>query len=246
MPVGRKAKALIQKALEYLVGLKKTEVIKVGDSNYSTEQLHYIKPVFDPKPYAQAIGIQTLTGLVDYVKNNVDKIADPMVIHVVSPTKVTVYSELRADMCRDNYILCEAWTPKITYGDFLDVERFNIMIQSCFLQNEHSAAILKVVGNIKEDNVQNTSDDGVSQKVTAKAGVSTVTEIQVPNPVILCPFRTFAEVDQPESKFVFRMRTGPSAAIFEADGGIWRLYAMQNVKAYLSEKLEGCNVKIIS
>jgi hypothetical protein len=237
---------LIQKALQYLVGLKDAKVIQVGDSNYSTEQLHYIKPVFDPKPNAQAISIKTLTGLVDYIKNSVDKIADSMVVHVTSPTKVQVYSELRADMNRDNYIVCEAWTPQITYGNFVDVESFNIMIQSCFLQNEHSAAILQVVGNIKEDNVQNTSDDGISQKVTAKSGVSTVTEIKVPNPVILCPFRTFAEVEQPESKFVFRMQSGPKAAIFEADGGIWRLYAMQNVKQYLAEKLEGCNVKIIS
>lgn len=237
---------MIEKALQYLVSLKKTEVIKVGDSNYSTEPLNYIKPVFDPKPNAQAINIKTLTGLVDYIKNNVDKITDPMVVHVVSPTKVLAYSELRADMNRDNYISCEASTPQITYERFMDIESFNIMLQACFLQNEHSAAVLKVVGNIKEDNVQNTSDDGVSQKVVAKAGIATVAEIVVPNPVILCPFRTFAEVDQPESKFVFRMKTGPSAAIFEADGGIWKIYAMQNVKAYLAEKLEGCNVKIIS
>jgi hypothetical protein len=124
------------------------------------------------------------------------------------------------------------------------------MIQSCFLPNEASAAVLKVVGNIVEENVQSTSDNGVSQKVTAKAGIAMVTEIDVPNPVVLCPFRTFAEVDQPESKFVFRMRggdgNGVKAAIFEADGGIWRIYAMQNVKKYLQEKLDGCNVKIIS
>ncbi|MEN6312753.1 MAG: hypothetical protein ABFD25_00740 [Clostridiaceae bacterium] len=237
---------MIEKALKYLVGLKEVKVIEVGDSKYSTEPLNYIKPVFDPKPNAQAVSIKTLTGLVDYIKGNVDKIADAIVVHVVSPTRVLAYSELRKDMNRDNYISCEASTPQIMYEQFMDIERFNIMLQACFLQNEHSAAVLKVVGNIKEDNVQNTSDDGVSQKVTAKAGVSTVTEIVVPNPVILCPFRTFAEVDQPESKFVFRMRSGPAAAIFEADGGVWKIYAMQNVKRYLSEKLEGCNVKIIS
>jgi hypothetical protein len=237
---------LIQKALQYLVGLKEVKVIQVGDSNYSTEPLNYIKPVFDPKPNAQAISIKTLTGLVDYVKNNVDKIDDVLVVHIVSPTKVQVYSELRADMNRDKYIECEAWTPQITYGSFVDIESFNIMLQACFLQNEYSAAVLQVVGNIKEDNVQNTSDDGISQKVTAKSGISTVTEVALPNPVILCPFRTFAEVDQPESKFVFRMQNGPKAAIFEADGGVWRIYAMQNVKTYLAEKLDGFNVKIIS
>lgn len=239
---------MIQKALQYLVGLKEAKVIQIDGKNYSTEELHYISPEFDtdPRPLVSAVSISTLTGLVDYITGNVDMLNGSLIVHVVSPTEVKVYSELRDDAKRHNYISCTGWTPKITYGQFIDVESFNIMLQACFLQNEHSAALLQVIGNIKEDNVQNTSDDGISQKVTAKQGISTVTEVVVPNPVILCPFRTFAEVDQPESKFVFRMQNGPKAAIFEADGGVWRIYAMQNVKAYLAEKLEGCNVKIIS
>lgn len=200
----------------------------------------------DPTPCAQAIKIKTLTGLVDYIQGNVDNYKDPLIVHIVSPTEVKVYSELRDDKMRHHFILCEAWTPIIAYGRFMDIESFNIMIQSCFLPNSDSEAVLKVVGNIKEENVQNTSDDGISQKVTAKSGIATVSEVVVPNPVILCPFRTFAEVDQPESKFIFRMQTGPAAAIFEADGGIWRIYAMQNVKTYLVEHLVNCNVKIIS
>ena len=199
---------------------------------------------------ARAIEISTLTGLVDYIKSEVDNLPKPLVVHVNSPKNVSVYSELRKDAVRNRYIECKAWTPEIRYGEFMEVEKFNIMIQSCFLPNEHSQAVLKVVGNIVEENVSSTSDDGTSQKVTAKSGIAKVAEITVPNPVILCPFRTFAEVAQPESKFVFRMQSGngngPRASIFEADGGIWRIYAMQNVKQYLIEKLEGCNVKIIS
>lgn len=241
---------MIKDALHYLVGLKDAKVIDLGGKNYSTEPLHYIPPVLDPTPCAQAVPIKTLTGLVDYIKNKVDNISDPLVVHIVSPTEVSVYSELRLDMKRHNFISCKAWTPEIAYERFMDVENFNIMVQSCFLPNEHSAAVLKVVGNIVEENVSSTSDDGISHKVTAKAGIARVAEIDVPNPVILCPFRTFAEVGQPESKFVFRMRggdgNGVKAAIFEADGGIWKIYAMQNVKEYLAEKLDGCNVKIIS
>ena len=49
-------------------------------------------------------------------------------------------------------------------------------------------------------------------------------DVKVPNPVTLRPFRTFIEVEQPESKFIFRMREGGRCAIFEADGahGSWR------------------------
>jgi len=237
---------MLKEALEFLVSLKETKLVEVNGEKYSTEELKHVPIIYDPTPVTRAIEISTLTGLVDYIKENVDKLTGPLVVHINSPKSVSVYSELRPDARRHGYIECKAWTPEIKYGSFIDVENFNIMLQSCFLQNEHSKAILKVVGNIVEENVSSTSDDGVSQKVVAKTGIAKVAEIEVPNPVILCPFRTFAEVDQPESKFIFRLQAGPKAAIFEADGGIWRLYAMQNVKAYLAEKLQGCDVKIIS
>lgn len=237
---------MIQKALQYLVGLKKVEVLEVDGKNYSTEQLHYIAPVFDQTPPTSAIEISTLTGLVDYIKNGVDKLEGPLVVHVVSSTQVYVYSELRDDKKRNNYILCKAWTPKITYERFSDVEEFNIMLQSCFLENEHRNAILQIVGNVVEEDVKTVGDNGISQQVIAKSGIAKVDNVIVPNPVELRPFRTFAEVEQPASKFIFRMQSGPEAALFEADGGAWRLYAMQNVKGYLTEKLDGCNVKIIS
>ncbi|MEB9776454.1 hypothetical protein P4K25_31445, partial [Bacillus cereus] len=60
---------------------------------------------------------------------------------------------------------------------------------------------------------------------------------KVPNPVQLSPYRTFVEVEQPESKFVFRMREGARCGLFEADGGAWKLEAMNNIKEYLKEAL---------
>ncbi len=39
------------------------------------------------------------------------------------------------------------------------------------------------------------------------------------------------------SQFVFRMKDGPRAAIFEADGGAWRNQAIVNIREYLKEQL---------
>jgi hypothetical protein len=94
-----------------------------------------------------------------------------------------------------------------------------------------------VVGNVKEENVRSIGDDGVSQSVTAKTGVATVEDVKVPNPVLLSPYRTFVEVTQPESAFVFRMKNGPVAALFEADGGAWRNAAIDAVADYLADEL---------
>ena len=70
-----------------------------------------------------------------------------------------------------------------------------------------------------------------------KTGVASRGNAKVPNPVQLSPYRTFVEVEQPESKFVFRMREGARCGLFEADGGAWKLEAMNNIKEYLKEAL---------
>lgn len=237
---------MIQKALQYLVGLKDAKLFEVNGEQYSTEELHHISKIYDPTPRANPVCLSTLTGLVDYIINGVDGLSGSLIVHIVSHTQVKVFSELRKDMQRSNFIDCVAKTPQITFERFMDLEQFNIMLQSCFLENADRSAVLRVVGNVKEDNVRTTGDNGIAQVVTAKAGVATVGDVVVPNPVTLCPFRTFPEVDQPESKFVFRMKEGPSAALFEADGGKWKIFAMQNIKEYLTEALKDCNVKIIS
>lgn len=72
--------------------------------------------------------------------------------------------------------------------------------------------MLKVVGNIQEDNVKNVEDDGISQAVVAKIGVASVGNVEVPNPVSHVPFRTFVEVNQPVS--IFRMKNGPNCVLF--------------------------------
>jgi len=177
-----------------------------------------------------------LTGLVDYLRSNYDEL-DSVLVHVESPTEVSVYSTFSRDFERNHYIQASALLPVIPFGRFLDLEAFNILIQSCFVPNDDRANVLRIVGNVKEENVTTVGDDGVTQQVTAKTGIATVGNVLVPNPVRLKPYRTFVEVVQPESEFVFRMRSGPEAALFEADGGAWKLEAIQRIKEYLAEAL---------
>ena len=61
------------------------------------------------------------------------------------------------------------------------------------------------------------------------------------NPGKLIPYRTFLEVKQPESDFIFRMREGHDGvecAIFEADGGAWKMEAMREISKCLRNYLE--------
>lgn len=232
-----------REALEYLVGLGETKIIEVNGQQYSTKQLHHVKM---PKP-AELV-TTTLTALVDYIKSEMDQKFSKLLVHVVSPSEVALYSEIRSDDERECYMVCKALTPNnIRYNNFLDTESFNIMLQSSFVDNDDKAILLKVTGNVKEENVQQVGDDGVSQGVAIRTGVASVATVKVPNPVSLAPYRTFPEIKQPESKFIFRMQSGPRAALYEADGGAWRNEAMYNIKEYLQDMLADAeNIEIIS
>lgn len=241
---------MIKEALQYLIELGTAKREKVGSQEFSTQPLHLVE-----EPTASELTVQSLSGLVDYINSNFDyllKKDDPsrLLIHVINPTTVEVLTQFTRDKRRNHLIKAEANLPDFEFDSFYDSETFNIKLQSAFVNDLDRAVVLQVIGNIKEEQVQNTGDDGVAQVVTAKTGVATVQLAEVPNPVTLKPFRTFTEVDQPSSDFVLRLKNGPRAALFEADGGAWEHEAMRNIKDYLvgaiDSKFENGRIVIIA
>lgn len=235
---------MIREALQYLIGLGAANKHEIGGQIFSDKPLHEIYA-----PLATPLVVRNLSGLVEYVLKNYDD-QPPMLIHVASPERVDIFSTYNRDMRRHHYVRADAQLPDIPFRRFIDVEAFNILLQSCFVPTDDRAKLLAVVGNIQEENVVTVGDSGVAQQVTAKTGVATVGNVIVPNPVLLKPFRTFVEIEQPESLFVFRMQKGPDCALFEADGGAWKLEAIHRIREYLdkalAEPIVSGQVRIIS
>ncbi|MGG1137182.1 hypothetical protein [Bacillus mycoides] len=222
---------MTKEAIEKVLEIGTVETHEIGEQTYSTQRLHLVQ-----EPTPAEVVVRSLSGLVSYVKSEFDT-AEPLMIHIENPTTVSVFTAVNGDKRRSTYIQAQASTPRFNFGSFYDREEFNIALQSGFVENEHRTIVLQVVGNITEEAVKDYGDDGTSQVVTAKVGVASRGTVKVPNPVELSPYRTFVEVEQPESKFVFRMREGAHCGLFEADGGAWKLEAMNNIKEYLNKEL---------
>lgn len=224
-------------ALQYVVGLKTAEVLDINGERYVDKDVYRV----DNELRASAIQMNTLTSLVDYLKAGVDTMSEKMLVQVVSPTKVRVLSMLDADRKREELVDVEAMIPDFEYGRYMGNERFIIALQSKFIDNDDRALLLQFAGTVKDESIAQYGDDGVTQKATIKTGITSVGDAVVPNPVKLRPFRTFIEVEQPESAFVFRMRQAEGhsveCAIFEADGGAWKNAAMKSIKEYLQYEL---------
>ena len=242
----------LKEALQYITGLKAEsmdpKVVEINGDTYCNKQLTR----YHRFPFADAINISTLTALVDYIKGKPEELRASMILHVESPTTVRLYSGLIDERKREHLIRAEAIINQFSFDHAYDQERFLIELQANFLETEDLKTIMQVAGNIKSGTTANYSDDGVSQKTTVKMGVE-LNDVIVPNPVKLRPYRTFAEIEQPESSYVFRIMDtdrGPAFKLVEADGGLWKNGTMQKIKEYLeyelSEELEKYHITVIA
>ncbi|WP_117161320.1 hypothetical protein [Paraliobacillus sp. X-1268] len=197
---------------------------------------------YEIKPFVSraesALKVNTLTGLVEYIKANLERNNQNLFLQVFDENNVVLKGVLDSEGERESLVMAKAIVPSFGYDHYYDSEEMIIAFQSKFKQTKDRDLLLKVIGNIQEENVRQTGDTGIAQAVTIKTGISSADDVQVPNPVRLAPYRTFLEVEQPVSDFIFRMKEGPRGAIFEADGGAWRNQAIVNVRDYLKEELE--------
>lgn len=196
-------------------------------------------------PLAKTLGVSTLGAVRDYVAANKDQIAlDRVVVHVLSPTAVQVLGSLepRARV-RETYLHAAAADLTEGFlGKFLSLEEFLIGLQVRFADADDRKRLLALLSNVKHESVKTALDDGVTQIVQARAGVALVSDVAVPNPVLLCAYRTFRDILQPSALYVVRVQAGragglPEVGLFEADGGAWRLTAIERVRAWLDDAL---------
>ena len=235
---------MIKEALKYIVGLSEAKVQDITFENGASET-YSDKPLYRMAPHipmaSAKIQMHTLTSLVDYLKANIDEMAEKMIIEVKSPTQVLLYSQLNEEREREYLVEVNARVPEFKFDSFIEREKFTINLQSKFIDTEDRALILRFAGTVEAGTVTEYGDDGVTQKATVKTGIASKGEAIVPNPVRLMPYRTFLEVPQPTSAFIFRIQQdkydGIQCAIFEADGGAWQMAATKSIKEYLEYEL---------
>ena len=197
----------------------------------------------------EPIKVGTLSGIAEYLKQNRDQLElTRIVVHVSSPSSVYVKGAIEAEDKRYRRAVymnasLGLFSEQPKFGQFVDVETMIIGLQAGFVGIDDRARVLDLISSIRENSVRDTVDSGYAQTVTTSGGVIIVGEQRVPNPVLLRPYRTFREVVQPASQFILRLRNNergerPLVALFEGDGGAWKLEAIQNIVEWLETRLE--------
>jgi hypothetical protein len=178
-------------------------------------------------------------------KEDVDKLwdlGDVPAVHVESHGLVSLVSRLAGvTYQRLRYVQVALELPQFRFGSFADQESFLIALQTQFVPTPETLELMLLVGRIKGRESSQSEDDGMVQNIVIEQGVQLVRRETIRNPVNLRPYRTFREVEQPESPFILRVRADAknpaTLALFEADGGTWQLTAIQTVAAWLRERI---------
>lgn len=235
---------------------KETPVFKEHDGETyvfykgSMTRIGTVQPDKDQKP--DIFTAYTLQGLVDYIKSDIDRIfghgqnSEPeYTVHVINESRVIVESWVHG-FYRERTVVavCNAFQPRVCFDRYLDNESFQVMVQTLVLPDTNRDLLLKVAGAVRKEQTAAISDDGVSQRLQINEG-ALVSETTFRNPVPLRPIRTFNEVEQPVSPFVFRVDEDGNMALFEGDGGSWKVQAVRSVEGWLKKQLADFNVVVI-
>lgn len=230
---------MLQEAIDKILAIAEPKIIEHGERTFSSHPIKEIKP-----PKQASFAVNTLTGLVDYLGElEGEHKQEDLIIHVQGHDQVFIMSKVDKLHYDRHYLIHAKTDPnaQFSFGDWLEAEDFAIALQTSFIQTEAVGKILHIVGNMKQEQVTISKDDGHTQSVDTREGVALAGTADIPNPVILQPYRTFCEVDQPESLFVFRVKNNPGGlplcSLHDADGGRWKLDAIQKISAYLKEKV---------
>lgn len=227
--------------------VKDSFTVQVDGKTYSARCLEPV--LYEPK--AKAVDVATLTGFVNFVERNIDDLdlINSYIAVVDGADAVYLYSTLLEQRRERETLLTASLDSNMKsfpFGTFMPQEDFIIKLHSLFEKKEGDDFdyVALMVSKTVQAATADTKDDGITQHVTVKRGVSgALKEKGEIKPIVrLAPYRTFREIAQPESQFLLRIKTGDTgavqAALFEADGGAWRNEARLQIAAYLKEHIK--------
>lgn len=221
------------------------QIHEIKGEKYSSVNLHRI----DTEHHVSQLCFNDLSSLVEIIKTEAlagpTRLFEPaehaskkVNIIINDPWSVTVCTTLGEKNNREYPYGTNAEKSPFMFGQSYDFEKFVIALRSMFVDNEGRKYILDLLKQVGSYDDYSIDDNGVMQNIKASSGVHLNAGEKAINPIVrLMPYRTFREVQQPESDFLFRMLNDKRFALYEADGGVWKLEAKDNIRDYLAAAL---------
>lgn len=190
-------------------------------------------------PCVETIEFNTIRGMAELLKREIDNFNGTVIVNIRNHKTVEVHTGIAIDdRSREKPYVSTAEIINISFDRWLPYEDMMIMLKSRFVETPELLQVVQLLGTITNEKSAQAVDDGFTQTVVVRKGIA-LKDNKVVKPIVkLKPYRTFNEVEQPESEFLLRLSENGTVALFEADGGAWKLEARRNIANYIKEELK--------
>lgn len=234
---------MLKEFVQHIQETAKPQIVEIGGVTYIVNQDGNIKEVFPRAVLPDTLPLNSLDALVQLVKTEFSYRLeeDRTALYITIPDHLTVrcfgHPDYEQRAVRPVYYEANAtdvpgWDERVQ----LPFEEMQIALRTRFQETADTPYIQKLLTEISTGAKITFNDNGVATTVVTKKGIDLQNNETIRPIITLRPYRTFQEIDQPESVFLIRINER-GISFIEADGGMWKLKARETIKAFLEDKL---------
>lgn len=230
---------MLQKFIEHIQKTTQPLITEVDGSTFRITSDGDVKEVLPTIFHPDTLPLNSLDALIKMVKTEASEQDTPLYITIPDHMTVRCFGQPDAAERYHRQVYYEAnatdvpgWAEKNTLG----FEEAQIALRTRFQETPDTLYAMKLVSDISLGAKVIYNDNGIATTITTQKGVALQTNEQIRPLVKLRPYRTFQEVEQPESIFLIRV-SDRGISFIEADGGMWKLAARETIKTFLEERL---------
>lgn len=230
---------MLQKFIDHIQKTTQPLITEVSGSTFRITSDGDVKEILPTIFHPDTLPLNSLDALIKMVKTEASEQDAPLYITIPDHMTVRCFGQPDAAERYHRQVYYEAnstdvpgWAEKNTLG----FEEAQIALRTRFQETPDTLYAMKLVSDISLGAKVIYNDNGIATTITTQKGVALQTNEQIRPLVKLRPYRTFQEVEQPESIFLIRV-SDRGISFIEADGGMWKLAARETIKTFLEERL---------
>lgn len=226
---------MLKEFIEHIQTTTAPTVMPIGENHFLLTHDGTIKQIFPAIQQPETLTLNSLDGLVKLVKTEAMKMADPLYITIPTHMRVVCFAQPKEENRWHRQFYYEAVATDVPGWEeetSMDFERAQVAMRTRFQETTDIPYLQRLLSDITLGAKVTRNDNGVATSIVTQKGVSLQENAAIRPIVKLLPYRTFQEVEQPESTFLIRVDER-SIRFIGADGGMWKLKARQTIKEFL-------------
>lgn len=230
---------MLKEFIEHIQNSTRPQIIEMEGNTFAVTAQGEYRELRSELDRLDTLALHSLDALVKLVQTEASRSETPLYITIPDHKTVRCFGQYDPALHFDRRFYYESKDTDVPGWDEtvrLGFEEAQIALRTRFQETPDAIYAMKLLSDISCGAKVVYNDNGIATTVTTQKGVALQTNDQIKPLVKLKPYRTFQEVEQPESIFLIRLNER-GISFTEADGGMWKLKARETIKEFLEEKL---------